>query len=263
MELHLTSKIALVTASSKGLGKAAAMSLAKEGATVIVCSRNKKEIELAADEIRRVSGAEVLPVVADVSRAEQIGMLFETIRERFGTLHVLVNNAGGPPTGDILTMTDEEWRQGYELTLMSMVRLTREALPLMIKQQWGRIITITSITGKQPVNDLLISSALRPGIHGLSKVLSNKYAKDNITVNTICPGFIHTERQQDLMQQRSATKNITPEEYMAEIVRDIPAGRMGKLAEVGDVIAFLSSENASYISGVNLLVDGGLARGIH
>jgi len=263
MNLHLQSKIALVTASSKGLGKAAAMSLAKEGATVIICSRDKRQIEKTADEIRNLHHAEVFALVADVSKPDNISRLFEQVRKQFGTLHILVNNAGGPPTGDILTMTDEEWEKGYELTLMSMIRLTREALPLMIAQRWGRIITITSITGKQPVNDLLISSALRPGIHGLSKVLANKHAKENITVNTVCPGFINTERQQELMLQRSASKKISVEEYMANISVDIPAGRMGKLEEVGDVIAFLASENASYINGVNLLVDGGLAKGIH
>ncbi len=263
MNLHLKSKIALITASSKGLGKAAALSLAKEGATVIICSRNKLEIEKTAAEIQKSTGSEMFPFVADVSRPEDIRALFETIRTRFGSLYILVNNAGGPPTGDILTMTDEEWKKGYELTLMSMIRLTREALPLMINQQWGRIITITSISGKQPVNDLLISSTLRPGIHGLTKVLANKYAKENITVNTVCPGFINTERQQDLMLQRSATKKISVEEYMANISVDIPTGRMGNLEEVGDVIAFLASENASYVNGVNLLIDGGLARGIH
>jgi len=263
MDLHLKSKIALVTASSKGLGKAAALSLAKEGAIVIICSRDKEQIEKTADEIRNLSHTEVLPLVADVSKPEYISKLFEEIRKQYNTLHILVNNAGGPPTGDILTMTDEEWEKGYELTLMSMIRLTREALPLMVNQRWGRIITITSIAGKQPVNDLLISSTIRPGIHGLSKVLANKYAKENITVNTICPGFINTERQQELLKQRSASKKISVEEYMSGISADIPTGRMGKLEEVGDVIAFLASENASYINGVNLLVDGGLAKGIH
>ena len=263
MDLQIKSRIALVTASSKGLGKAAAKSLAMEGATVIICSRTKETIEQTASEIHQLTGSEIIPIVADVSNKDDIKMLFEKIKDQFGTLHILVNNAGGPPTGDILTMTEQEWTKGYELTLMSMIRLSREALPLMIKQKWGRIITITSFVGKQPINDLIISSTLRPGIHGLTKVLSNKYAKNNITVNTICPGNINTERQQELMEQRSLKNKISLDEYKAEIVKEIPTGRLGNLEEVGDVIAFLASEKASYINGVNLLVDGGIAKGIY
>ena len=263
MDLHLKSKIALVNASSKGLGKAAAKSLAKEGATVIICSRNKNDLEKTASEIHQLTGSEVVPIVTDVSNANDITELFEKIKKQFGTLHILVNNAGGPPTGDILKMSDEEWAKGYELTLMSMIRLSREALPLMIKQRWGRIITITSFAGKQPVNDLIISSTVRPGIHGLTKVLSNKYAKENITVNSVCPGNINTERQNELMEERSLKKKISYDAYMSEISKEIPTGRLGTLEEIGDVIAFLASENASYINGVNLLVDGGLTKGIY
>lgn len=263
MDLHLKSKVALVTASSRGLGKAAANSLANEGAIVVICSRHKDEIEQTAADIQQATHAEIVPLVADVSKLADIMTLVEHIKRKFGTLHILVNNAGGPPTGDILTMTDQEWANGYELTLMSMIRLSREALPLMIKQRWGRIITITSYAGKQPINDLIISSTLRPGIHGLIKVLANKYAKENITINAVCPGNINTERQKELMHQRSLKKNISLEAYMAEIAKDIPTGRLGNLEEIGDVIAFLASENASYINGVNLLVDGGLTKGIH
>ena len=262
MDLMIKGKVALVTASSKGLGKAAAKLLAMEGATVIICSRTKETIEQTASEIHQLT-AEIIPIVADVSNKDNIKKLFEKIKDQFGTLHILVNNAGGPPTGDILTMTEQEWTKGYELTLMSMIRLSREALPLMIKQKWGRIITITSFVGKQPINDLIISATLRPGIHGLTKVLSNKYAKNNITVNTICPGNINTERQQEIMKQRSLKNKISLDEYKAEIAKEIPAGRLGNLEEVGDVITFLASEKASYINGVNLLVDGGIAKGIY
>jgi len=263
MDLHIKSKIALVSASSKGLGKSAAVSLAKEGATVIICSRNKNEIEQTASEIQQLTGSEIVPVVADVSKHDDIVKLFDKIKKQFGTLHILVNNAGGPPTGDILTMSEQEWAKGYELTLMSMIRLSREALRLMVKQRWGRIITITSYAGKQPINDLIISSTLRPGIHGLTKVLSNKYAKENITVNSVCPGNIYTERQKELIKARTSKNNISVDEYMTEISKEIPAGRLGNPEEVADVIAFLASENASYINGVNLLVDGGLTKGIN
>ncbi len=143
-----------------------------------------------------------------------------------------------------------------------MIRLTREVLPLMIRQKWGRIITITSIAGKQPIDDLLISSTLRPGIHGLTKVLSNKFAKYNITVNTICPGNILTSRQKELMEARSAKQKISEKKYLEGVIKDIPAGRLGKPEEIGNTIAFLASEQAGYINGVNLLVDGGMAKGI-
>ena len=263
MDFGLKGKVAVVTASSQGLGKAAARALAREGAIVVICSRNKAAIERAAKEIRHDTRATVVPFVADVSKAADVQRLVRVTKRKFGSIHILVNNAGGPPAGDILSLPESEWKRGFDLTLMSVVRLCREVLPMMIGQRWGRIITITSITAKQPINDLLISSTLRPGILGLTKVLSNLNAKYNITVNTVCPGNTLTKRQEELMMSRSAKKKMSMKEYMAEIVKDIPAGRMGRPEEIGDVIAFLASERASYVNGVNLLVDGGLARGIH
>lgn len=263
MDLGLKHKVALVTASSQGLGKASAMSLAREGGRVVICARNEKAIHQTADEIRTSTGATVLPVVADVSKAADIRWLVETALKEFGTIHVLVNNAGGPPTGHISTLPDEEWEKGVELTLMSVVRLTRAVLPLMEKQQWGRVITIVSVAAKQPINELLISSTLRPGVLGLSKVLSNQNAGKNITVNTICPGLILTRRQEELSASRAAEKKMSFEEYLADSAKTIPAGRLGRPEEIGDVVAFLASEQGSYINGVNLLVDGGLAKGIY
>jgi 3-oxoacyl-[acyl-carrier protein] reductase len=198
-----------------------------------------------------------MSVASDCSRLAK-----ESIN-KFGTVHILVNNAGGPPTGDILTLSDEQWQKAHDLTLMSMVRMTREALPLMIKQKWGRIITITSFVAKQPADELMLSVSIRPGILGLSKILSNQYAKHNITVNTICPGNIFTKRQEELSQTRAASKKISVEDYISSQTKSIPAERYGRPDEIGEVVAFLASERASYISGVNLLVDGGLAKGIH
>ncbi len=263
MELGLRNKVALVTASSQGLGKASAMALAREGAKVVLCSRNEKSIHQTAEEIRSKTGASVLPVVADVSKASDITRLVEQALKEFETIHVLVNNAGGPPTGHILSLPDEEWGKGVELTLMSVVRLARAVLPSMEKQKWGRVITIVSVVAKQPINELLISSTLRPGILGLSKVLSNQYAKDNITVNTVCPGLILTKRQEELSASRAVEKKMTFEEYLADSAKTIPTGRLGAPEEIGNVVAFLASEQASYINGVNLLVDGGLAKGIY
>jgi 3-oxoacyl-[acyl-carrier protein] reductase len=263
MNLGLKNKIAIVTAASQGLGKASAMALAQEGAAVVICSRRQKEITDAAEEIQKATGSTIIPVVADVTKREDIKRLVETVKTKFGTVHILVNNAGGPPTGNIASLTDEDWHRGHELTLMSVVRSTREILPMMIEQRWGRIITIVSIVAKQPINELLISSVIRPGIFGLTKVLANLHAKDNITVNTICPGHILTKRQEELAVSRAKQKNITIEEYFEEVASEIPAGRLGRPEEIGNTIAFLASEQASYINGVNLLADGGAAKGIH
>jgi 3-oxoacyl-[acyl-carrier protein] reductase len=263
MNFGLKNKIAIVTAASQGLGKASAMALAQEGATVVIGSRRQKEIAEAAQEIHESTGATVVPMVVDVLKLEDIKRLIGETKQQFGTIHVLVNNAGGPPTGTITALTDDDWHKGHELTLMSMVRLTREILPMMVQQKWGRIITITSIAAKQPINELLLSSAIRPGILGLTKVLANLHAKDNITINTVCPGNILTQRQKELSDARAKQKNMTLDEYLQETASTIPAGRLGRPEEIGNTVAFLASEPASYINGVNLLVDGSAAKGIH
>lgn len=262
MDLGIKNKTALVTASSQGLGKAAAFSLAKEGVNLAICSRSEKAINDTAKEISKATGVKVFPIAADVSKGEDIDRIVDAAKKEYGTIHILVNNAGGPPTGKITAITDDEWKNGVNLTLMSMIRLTRAVLPMMEQQHWGRVVTIVSITAKQPVDELLISSTLRPGILGLSKVLANQYGKYGITVNTICPGYVLTQRQEELSRSRSAEKNMTMDEYLAENAKNIPIGRLGRPEEIGDVIAFLASERASYINGANLLVDGGQAKGI-
>ncbi len=262
MDLSIKGKVAVVAAASQGLGKAAAFSLAKEGVNLAICSRNEKQLKATTEEIIKATGVKVLSTVADVSNENEIEKFIQFTLKEFGTIDILVNNAGGPPTGKITGLPDTEWEKGYNLTLMSMIRLTRKVLPIMEKQKWGRVITIVSITAKEPIDDLLISSTIRPGILGLSKVLSNQYAKFNITINTICPGFILTQRQEDLSRARSAEKNMSKEEYLVESAKNIPLGRLGKPEEIGDVIAFLASQRASFITGANILVDGGQAKGI-
>lgn len=262
MDLHLRGKFALVTAASRGLGRAAAEALAAEGAAVMICSRNRKAIHAAAKEIAGNTGTRVIPVVADVSKPGDLRVLDRRVRSEFGTLHVLVSNAGGPPRGHLLTMSEADWKKGVNLTLMSTVRLIRAFLPSMIGQRWGRIITITSVTAKQPINDLLLSTVLRPGIHALSKVISNQHAGSDITINTVCPGYILTERQKELFEGRAKSSGKQAATLAKHITSEIPAGRMGRPEEIGSVIAFLASERASYINGVNLLVDGGMTRGV-
>ena len=198
MELGLRNKIALVAASSQGLGRAIAESLSEEGATVVVCSRDKKILAATAKEISTKTKREVFPVPCDVSHAEDVEKLVSTVIKKFGTIHILVNNAGGPPVETFDRLSDAHWAKGVELTMMSAIRLTRAVIPFMQKQHWGRIITVNSIAGKQPIQELVISSALRPGLIGLHKVLATQYAKDGILINTVCPGFVMTKRQEEI-----------------------------------------------------------------
>lgn len=262
MDLGIKNKIALVAASSQGLGKAAAFSLAYEGVNLVICSRNEKSIRSTADEIQKATGVNVYPIVGDVSKPADIDKIVELVLKKYERIDILVNNAGGPPTGKITSLPDSEWEKGFNLTMMSMIRLTRAVLPIMEQQKWGRIISIVSLSAKQPIDDLLISSTLRPGILGMTKILANQYGKFNVTVNTICPGYVLTQRQEELSRSRSAEKNISMEEYLAESAKNIPIGRLGKPEEIGDVIAFLASERASYVNGANIIVDGGQVKGL-
>ncbi|MFN0156621.1 MAG: SDR family oxidoreductase [Bacteroidota bacterium] len=265
MDLGLKRRVAIVAASSQGLGKAAAMTLAQEGAYVVLLARDKKRIQAAAKEITKHAGKKsvaILPLVADVAKAKDITRVVQTTLKEFGRIDILVTNAGGPPSGGFMDLDDEKWMTGINLNLMSVIRFIRAVLPYMQKQKFGRIINITSLTVKQPSNDLIISSTVRPGIIGLSKVLSNLYAKDGITINNVAPGFIMTGRQQELGAARAAKKGISFEDYVAESSKEIPAGRFGKPDELASVIVFLASTKASYVNGVTLSVDGGLVKGL-
>lgn len=263
MDLGLHGRVAIVCASSQGLGKAAAAGFAREGAHVVMCSRDTRKLGGAAQEIAAAAaGVQVVPVTADVTKASHIKRLVGIAARRFGRIDILVTNAGGPPVATFADLDDKAWVKGFELNLLSTIRCIRAVLPYMEKQKWGRIINITSIAAKQPVEDLVISSTVRPGILGLSKVLANQFGKDGICVNSVAPGFILTGRQRDIGEARADRLGVTPEKYLEDLGRGIPAGRLGAPDELADVIVFLGSARASYINGATISVDGGLSKGL-
>lgn len=264
MELGLRNRVAIVCASSEGLGKATASGFAREGAHVVLCARNKTKLASAAGEIRSIAsaGAQVLAVSADLTKPAHIRRLVKAALKRFHRIDILVTNAGGPPVAAFLDLEDGQWQQGIDLNLMSTIRCIREVLPQMRKQQWGRIVNITSLTAKQPVDDLVISSTVRPGILGLTKVLANQYTHEGILINSVTPGFILTARQREIGEARGKKMGVSQEEYLAQVAKAIPAGRLGSPEELANVIVFLCSDRASYISGATISVDGGLIKGI-
>ena len=260
MDLGLSGKVALVAAASRGLGRATAERLAREGMNVAICARNEELLHQAAKEIQSATGAEVLAVPADVSKSEDVERLVSQTLERFGRLDVLVTNAGGPPPGNFFELTDGQWEAAFRLTLMSVVWLCREAIPPMRAQKWGRIVNITSVSVKQPLNNLLLSNSLRLAVIGLAKSLAAELAPYNITVNSVCPGPIATERMEQLLQAQAQMRNISLEEAKAAWTREIPLARLGQPQELADAIAFLASENAGFITGAALQVDGGMVK---
>jgi 3-oxoacyl-[acyl-carrier protein] reductase len=262
MDLGLQDKVALVTAASRGLGKAVAMRLAQEGSLVAICARGREQMDATAAEIKADTGRPVLPIQADVSDPNAADALIEATIERFGRLDILVTNAGGPPPGQFLDLTPENWETAARLTLMSAVRLLYAAVPRMKEQGAGSILAITSVTVKQPLPNLVLSNSLRLGIIGLVKTLADELAPSGIRVNAICPGWTRTDRVDRLLQDRALRQGTTPEEEAAKIAIDIPLGRMGAPEEFAQAAAFLVSPAASYITGISLLVDGGMYRGM-
>jgi 3-oxoacyl-[acyl-carrier protein] reductase len=262
VDLGLADKVALVTAASGGLGRAVALRLAQEGARVAICARGEANLDAAAAAIEAETGRRVLALPADVSGPTAADRLVEATVEQFGRLDILVINAGGPPPGQFLDLTPEDWDAAVQLTLMSAVRLCYAAAPVMKGQDTGSILAMTSVTVKQPLPNLILSNSLRLGVVGLVKTLADELAPFGIRVNAICPGWTRTERVDQLLRDRARRNESTPDEEASRIAAAVPLGRMGMPEEFAAAAAFLVSPAASYITGVSLLVDGGMYRGV-
>jgi 3-oxoacyl-[acyl-carrier protein] reductase len=259
MKLDLQGRVAMIAAASKGIGKACALALAAEGCKVSLCARNAEELEKARAEAAQ--HAEVLAVVTDVSAKPDLERWYQETTATFGQVDILITNTGGPPVSRFTQLSDEQWIAGVDSTLLNVVRLSRLVIPGMQQRRWGRIIHLTSLVAKQPLDELTISSTLRAGLSGLTKTMANQLGPDNITVNAVLMGHILTDRQYHLADVRVKERGITHEQYFAQQAAEIPLRRLGEPREVGEVVAFLASERASYLTGVSLQVDGGLIRG--
>ncbi len=253
MDFQLQDKTILVTAASRGLGFGTAKVLVDEGASVIICGRSEASLRTAVQKI----GERARYVVADVSTLDGIKLLVNDIAEKEGVIDGLFVNAGGPPPGKFAGLSEDDWEKSFQLTLMSAVRLTREALPLLLKSKAPSILYSTSISVKQPIGNLLLSNAMRPAVIGMMRTLSDEIGPEGIRVNAVCPGYINTERVKELMNTSGE-----PDQAIQRITSSIPLGRMGEPNEFGNVCAFLLSPVASYIHGALLLVDGGMYKGM-
>ena len=261
MDLGLRERVAIVGGSSKGIGRAAAISLAREGASVTICARNEADLRAAERDVARVcSQHHVLAIPADLSQSDDIKRVVRGTFNRFGRIDVLLNNTGGPPTGRPSELGDEDWQGALEQNFFSVVRMSREVIPYMKQQQWGRIINSLSIAVKQPIEGLVLSTSSRMAVVGYGKMLATELASFGITVNNVLPGYILTDRLTSLFEERAEEHGSTAQELIKEASKDIPTGRLGKPQEIGDLIAFLASERAGYITGTSVPLDGGVLR---
>lgn len=262
MDLGLKNKVAVVAGASKGLGRAVAKELAAEGARVAICSRNRDQIQQAANRIHSETGAEVYSEQADITRAGEVRTFVSNAARHFGDVHVLVTNSGGPPAGLFVSLRPQDWVQAFNLNLMSVVYLCSEVLPYMQRNRWGRIINITSIAVKQPVDGLMLSNSIRTAVIGFAKTLSNEMAPYNILINNVCPGYTRTERVEELSAAMGERKGVSKERILKTWEGNIPMARLGRPEEFAALVAFLASERSSYITGTTIPVDGGAFKGL-
>jgi len=258
MDLGLKGKRALVTGASAGLGAAAAMALAAEGAVVAINSRSRERLQTTAERIAAKAGHAPAIVMGDVSKDDDV----RRITEEAGPIDILISNAGGPPPGQFLELPREQWREAADLVLFSAINLVRSVMDHMLRQRWGRVIFLTSVGVLQPIDELILSNSFRSAVTGLCKTLSNNYARDGVTFNCICPGYTATERLQSLAKSRAEVSGRTPQEVLQGFAEMIPARRVGQPDELGALVAFLAGEKAAYITGASIPIDGGFHKGL-
>jgi 3-oxoacyl-[acyl-carrier protein] reductase len=262
MDYGLRGRVALVNAASKGIGRGIAAALAAEGVGLVLSARDGAALARTADEIAAAHGVAVVPVAADVAQAGAAARLVGTAVERFGRLDILVNNSGGPPRGTYEDFDDAAWQAAFDLLLFNVVRMVRAALPHLRASGHGRIVTVASTSVKQPIPGLILSNSLRAGVVGLAKTLADELGPDGITVNTVCPGSILTDRLREGHRERAAREGVPVDDLVRGSARGIPLGRIGEPSDMGNAVAFLCSDAAAYITGVTIAVDGGLVRGL-
>lgn len=262
MDLGLKGRSVIVAGSSEGMGRSTAEAFAVEGARVAICARTEGKIQKAAEEIRARNKVDVFAMALDVSQADAVKRFVAAVAEKFGGVDVCVANAAGPPSRNFFTATNDDWHRAFEMNFMSVVHFARETIPWMQKKKWGRLITLTSVSVKQPIPDLILSNAVRAGVVGLVKSLANEFGKDGITVNNVGPGYTATERLKQLAATRALAAGVKPEEMYEKWSADTPLKRIAQPEEVADAIVWLASERASYITGQTLLVDGGSYKGV-
>jgi 3-oxoacyl-[acyl-carrier protein] reductase len=262
MDLKIKGKVAVITASSTGLGKAAAEALAAEGVNLAICSRDEKRIHEAADYLRTTYNVDVLPTVCDVTDKTAVDTFKEKTINHFGTCHILFTNAGGPPPGKVEDFQGADFLKAIELNLISTINLVNAFLPHMKQQKWGRILASTSITVKQPIPTLALSNVSRVGVVAYIKSLALETAALNVTANVIAPGYIMTDRVKNLLEDRAKRENTSYENALNSLLTTIPAQRIGDPADFGAFCAFMASEYASYITGETILIDGAIYKGL-
>lgn len=262
MNTGLKGKVALLAGASEGMGRAAAQSFAEEGCIVAMCSRTEEKIQQAASEIRKATGAEVFAQQLDVTYGAGVEKFVADIAKKYGRVDICVANAAGPPAKFFLQTSGEEWQAAFNMNFMSVVHLAREVIPQMQKNKWGRLITITSTSVRQPIPDLVLSSAIRPAVVGLVKSLATEFGKDNITVNNVAPGYTATQRLTSLAASRAKAAGVKDQDIYDKWATEIPMKRLAQPEEIADAIVWLASERAAYITGQTIVVDGGNYKGM-